>query len=103
MTGFWAKAVVAGKSARLLLEAGDTNGAVNRAFFAMFDGARAALAVVDPELAKAKTHATIIQRFGQHVVGGPGVGGLPRTSPECCRELAPRCRLPLEEHNPIRR
>lgn len=37
----------------------------------MFDAARAALFAVDPGLVEAKTHATIIRRFGQHVVS-PG-------------------------------
>ena len=38
-----AKAFRAAASARLLLEAGDTDGACNRAYYAMFDAARAAL------------------------------------------------------------
>lgn len=40
---FWAKANQAAASARLLLTAGDTSGACNRAYYAMFDAARAAL------------------------------------------------------------
>jgi uncharacterized protein (UPF0332 family) len=38
------KAARALDSARLLLDAGDTDGACNRAYYAMFDAARAALA-----------------------------------------------------------
>jgi uncharacterized protein (UPF0332 family) len=55
-------------SARLLLDAGDTNGAVNRAYYAMFYAARAALGAVDGTLLKTKSHATIIRRFGKHIV-----------------------------------
>jgi len=72
MTDTLAKAKVTARSARLLLEAGDTNGAVNRAYYAMFDAARAALAAVDPELLKTKTHASIIRRFGKHLVEDRG-------------------------------
>jgi uncharacterized protein (UPF0332 family) len=68
MNDFWAKAVIAAKSARMLLEAGDTDGAVSRAYYAMFDAARAALESIDERLAVAKTHATIVRRFGKQVV-----------------------------------
>jgi uncharacterized protein (UPF0332 family) len=37
----WNKAHQAASSARLLLNAGDTSGACNRAYYAMFDAARA--------------------------------------------------------------
>jgi uncharacterized protein (UPF0332 family) len=62
------KAKTTVRSARLLLEAGDTNSAVNRAYYAMFDAARAALSTVDPKLLKTKRHATVIRRFGRHIV-----------------------------------
>jgi uncharacterized protein (UPF0332 family) len=42
--------------------------AVNRAYFAIFDAARAALGAVDPKLLKTKTHATVVRRFGKHLV-----------------------------------
>ena len=61
-------ALIARASAPLLLGAGDTNGAVNRAYYAMFDAARAALSTIDPDLPIAKTHQTIIRRFGQRVI-----------------------------------
>lgn len=60
------------RSARLLLDAGDTNGAINRAYYAMFDAARAALNKVDPRLLKTKKHSTLIRRFGKHVVEDRG-------------------------------
>ena len=48
MTSFLADAKIALQSAELLLRAGDTRGAVNRSYYAMFDAARGALAAIDP-------------------------------------------------------
>ncbi|MCX7662789.1 MAG: HEPN domain-containing protein [Tepidimonas fonticaldi] len=45
-TDLLAKAEVAAASAQALLERGDPDGAVNRAYYAMFDAARAMLTVV---------------------------------------------------------
>lgn len=57
-------------SARLLLESGDVEGACNRAYYAMFDAARAALiassAPVEPEIAR--THSGLITAFSLHLV-----------------------------------
>lgn len=65
-----AKALQAGASASLLLEAGDLDGACNRAYYAMFDAARAALlasgAPVEPEIAR--THGGLIAAFSLHLV-----------------------------------
>jgi uncharacterized protein (UPF0332 family) len=51
-----AKAVRACESARVLLGLGDVDGAANRAYYAMFDAARAALiasaALVEPDMEK---------------------------------------------------
>jgi uncharacterized protein (UPF0332 family) len=66
------RARAAARSARLLLDEGDTIGAVSRAYYAMFDLARAALRDIDPKLAAAKTHATIISRFSKHMVQDRG-------------------------------
>jgi uncharacterized protein (UPF0332 family) len=64
------KANRAAASARLLLDAGDVDGACNRAYYAMFDAARAALiqsgAPVVPEVAK--THGGLISAFSLHLV-----------------------------------
>lgn len=57
-------------SARTLLQDGDNDGACNRAYYAMFDAARAALiasqASVPPEIAK--THSGLISAFSLHLV-----------------------------------
>lgn len=57
-------------SARTLLADGDNDGACNRAYYAMFDAARAALlackAPVPPEVAK--THSGLISAFSLHLV-----------------------------------
>lgn len=69
-----AKATRACASARVLLDLGDVDGACNRAYYAMFDAARAALlaanAPVPPNIGK--THSGLITAFGQHLVkNGP--------------------------------
>jgi uncharacterized protein (UPF0332 family) len=54
-------------SARLLLDAGDTDGACNRAYYAMFDAARAALASeTEPEATR--THNGLIAAFGLRLI-----------------------------------
>ena len=41
---------------------------MNRAYYAMFGAARAALASVRTSLAQSKKHATILRRFDRHLV-----------------------------------
>jgi uncharacterized protein (UPF0332 family) len=64
-----AKARQAAVSARVLLDTGDADGACNRAYYAMFDAARAALlasgAPVEPEIAR--THSGLISAFSLHL------------------------------------
>ncbi|WPL16530.1 HEPN domain protein [Thiorhodovibrio winogradskyi] len=57
-------------SACLLLADGDTEGACNRAYYAMFDAAHAALLHADPGLnpATTKTHRGLIAAFGEQLV-----------------------------------
>ena len=57
-------------SAQLLFSAGDYEGACNRAYYAMFDAAKAALihAQSDDDLSVAKTHNGLIAAFGLQVV-----------------------------------
>ena len=62
-----AKALRARASAQLLIEAGDLVGAVNRAYYAMFYAAHAALAHIGIKAPSAK-HGTLVSRFGQHLV-----------------------------------
>lgn len=64
-----AKSQMALKSAKVLLETGDTDGACSRAYYAMFDAARAALihvkAPVKTEVAK--THNGLSSAFSLHL------------------------------------
>jgi uncharacterized protein (UPF0332 family) len=64
----------AAQSARTLLSLGDLNGAVNRAYYAMFYAAHAALEHTGVEVASSK-HGTLVGRFGEHLVK---TGILPR-------------------------
>lgn len=69
-----AKAERACSSARALLDLGDIDGACNRAYYAMFDAARAALlassAPVRPDIGK--THSGLISTFSEHLIkNGP--------------------------------
>lgn len=73
MSVWWSRARGADRSARLLLEAGDAEGAINRAYYAMFDVARAVLSDIDPELADAKKHQTVIRRFSEKLVRERGL------------------------------
>jgi len=68
--GVMDKAQKALASARLLLGAGDTDGATNRAYYAMFDAAIAALswASADTGQSAPKTHSGLIASFGQNLV-----------------------------------
>lgn len=70
MNELMVKAGRAVDSARLLLEAGDIDGACNRAYYAMFDAAKAALffsdASVMPE--DVRTHGGLISAFSLRLV-----------------------------------
>lgn len=68
----WGKADQALASARLLLKAGDTSGTCNRAYYAMFDAARAALQRSGVGADSARSHSGLIQAFSLHLVK-PGV------------------------------
>jgi uncharacterized protein (UPF0332 family) len=61
--------------ARLLLSGGDAEGACNRAYFAMFDAAHAALLATNPAIPEAstKTHHGLISAFGKYLVLGKHV------------------------------
>lgn len=65
-----AKAEAACADARVLLEHGSPDGAVNRAYYAMFDAARVALLASSTpvELDKIKTHSGLIGIFGNNLI-----------------------------------
>jgi uncharacterized protein (UPF0332 family) len=67
---FLQKAERALNSAQALLDLGDVDGACNRAYYAMFDAARAALqALPDTNASEAfKTHSGLISAFSLHLV-----------------------------------
>ena len=62
------KAVRAAQSAKLLLDAGDKDGACSRAYYAMFDAARAALVAIGYAPEDLKTHSSVIGQFGLRMV-----------------------------------
>jgi uncharacterized protein (UPF0332 family) len=63
------KATRALASAELLLDAADVDGACNRAYYAMFDAARAALAAAGvPEESQTRSHSGLISSFGLGLV-----------------------------------
>ncbi|MDO5102034.1 MAG: HEPN domain-containing protein [Lautropia sp.] len=57
-------------SARVLLDLGDVDGASDRAYYAMFDAARAALLASDETLSEdpGRSHGGLIGAFGQKLV-----------------------------------
>ncbi len=65
-----AKADTACSSAQALLNFGDVDGAANRAYYAMFDAARAALLIsgAPVETDIGRTHSGLIGAFGSHLV-----------------------------------
>ena len=64
------KAHIALKSALLLLQSKDYDGACNRAYYAMFDAARGALLATNEvkDLSVIKTHTGLISQFSLHLV-----------------------------------
>lgn len=64
------KASTALSSAKLLLQSGDAEGACNRAYYTMFDAARAALMVFQKsdEVMTIKTHSGLISSFSLQLV-----------------------------------
>ncbi len=65
-----AKAMQAVASAKMLLAAGDADGACNRAYYAIFDAARAALLASGTDVGK--THKGVLNAFSDRLVkNGP--------------------------------
>lgn len=69
---YMAKAARAFASAQHLLSINDADGACNRAYYAMFDAAQAALRAANVEMTESaiKTHKGLIAAFGLHLVQG---------------------------------
>ena len=67
---FLRKAETGIKGAKVLLDLGDTDGACSRAYYAMYDAARAALewASVTPERGAFKSHQGVLAAFALHLV-----------------------------------
>ena len=87
------KAARALSGARLLLGAGDSEGACNRAYYAMFDAAHAALLAVRTDISEGstKTHRGLISAFGKHLVQAAHVApefGMALNKVERLRRLA---------------
>lgn len=88
LTSLMAKADRACSSARALLALGDVDGACNRAYYAMFDAARAALLASSspfrPDIGK--THSGLINAFSEHLIkNGPVSEELGRLSTRATR------------------
>ncbi|WP_276973913.1 HEPN domain-containing protein [Ferrimicrobium acidiphilum] len=65
-SAFMSKAIQAAASARALLDRSDTDGACNRAYYAVFNAACAALLAAGYEVGK--THSGVLNAFHQHLV-----------------------------------
>jgi uncharacterized protein (UPF0332 family) len=69
MTELWDKALEAADDARLLLRAKRFNGASNRAYYALFNTARALLVErCGADALEVKRHATILRLFSKHFI-----------------------------------
>lgn len=67
MSGLIRKSRDAAASARLLFESGQYDGSVSRAYYAMFDAARAYLKLRHGvDISRIKTHAGILTMFNRH-------------------------------------
>ena len=80
---YLAKAALALDSAAALLARNDFEGAVNRAYYAMFHAARGAIASHDIEI-RSRKHRTLIGQFSRHFVVG---GSLPRALGRAINEV----------------
>lgn len=77
MSGLIDKAERALASAKVLLQINDTEGACNRAYYAMFDAAKAVLVEGDHPLLdnEPKTHQGLIRAVGQYLVKPGTISG----------------------------
>jgi uncharacterized protein (UPF0332 family) len=91
-----AKAVQAATSAHVLLDTGDADGACNRAYYAMFDAARAALLVSGHDVGK--THKGVLNAFSEHLVKN---GPLPKETGRLLKQAETRRYVADYEGDPV--
>ena len=92
----FAKSVQALASAKILLDSGDADGACNRAYYAMFDAARAALLSCGHEVGK--THKGILNIFSEHLVKS---GCLPKEMGRTLKQAETRRYIADYDGNPV--
>lgn len=91
-----AKALQAANSAKVLLETGDADGACNRAYYAIFDAARAALLASGHEVGK--THRGVLSAFSDHLVRN---GPLPKEMGRLLKQAETRRYVADYEGDPV--
>lgn len=91
-----AKALQALASAKVLLETGDADGACNRAYYAIFDAARAALLEFGHEVGK--THKGVLNAFSDHLVKN---GRLPKEMGRLLKQAETRRYVADYEGSPV--
>ena len=91
-----AKAVQASASAKVLLDTGDADGACNRAYYAMFDAARAILLSSGHEVGK--THKGVLNAFSEHLVKS---GRLPKEMGRLLKQAETRRYVADYEGDPV--
>jgi uncharacterized protein (UPF0332 family) len=92
-----AKAIQALASAKVLLDTGDADGACNRAYYAMFDAARAALLAAGYDIGK--THKGVLNAFSEHLVKN---GPLPKEMGRLLKQAETRRYVADYEGDPVR-
>ncbi|MFT3813101.1 MAG: HEPN domain-containing protein [Acidovorax sp.] len=95
-SGLMAKAQQAAASARLLLDAADADGACNRAYYALFDAARAALLASGH--AAGKTHRGVLSAFSEHLIKD---GALPKDMGRWLKQAETRRYVADYEGDPV--
>lgn len=95
-TDLMGKADQALASARLLLDAGDPDGACNRGYYAMFDAARAALLAAGAEIGK--THKGVLNAFSDLLIKN---GPIPREMGRLLKQAETRRYVADYEGEPV--
>lgn len=90
------KAVQAAASAKVLVDTGDADGACNRAYYAMFDAARAALLSSGHDVGR--THKGVLNAFSEHLVRN---GPLPKEMGRLLKQAETRRYVADYEGDPV--